>query len=48
LRWRPNTFSCHPRESGDPVRRGLSINADASEYWITAFAGDDGGGDFAT
>jgi hypothetical protein len=28
---------------GDPVRRGFSIQSQSSlEYWITAFAGDDG------
>ena len=38
----------HPRESGDPVRRGLSIQSLMSlEYWIPAFAGMTTGCDFA-
>jgi len=34
------TKICRPRESGDPVRCGLSIQSLASlEYWVPAFAG---------
>ena len=33
-------LSRHPRESGDPVRRGLSIESQASlEYWVTRLRG---------
>jgi hypothetical protein len=34
------THNRHPRESGDPVRRGLSVQPLMSlEYWIIRFRG---------
>ena len=44
-RHKPN---CRPRESGDPVRRGFSVQSLPSlEYWIPAFAGMTAEYDFA-
>jgi hypothetical protein len=33
-------LDCHPREGGDPVRRGFSIQSRLSlEYWVTRLRG---------